>query len=184
MDPPNSPAALLSELAKGPVHPRLVDWLIRALGPEHPVAKALGPEEDPELSEGVSLARWREALALAFEHAPGRSPEERWRWIGGRMSEGFFQSELGALVAQSLHGAQAERYISIIPKVIALGRSDMGVEIRPASDGGWWVEIEDDRPRPEFVAGWVEGALRRAEPHPKVVVTARGHSRYTLHASW
>lgn len=183
MERPHTPAALLSELSKGPVHPRLLGWLCLALGPEHPVTKALALP-DPEESESVSLARWREALAMAFEHAPGDSPEARWRWIGGRISEGFFQSELGLLVAQSIDGAPAERIISIIPKVIALGRSDMGVEIHPAVDGGWWIEIEDERPRPDFVAGWVEAALRRAEPHPKVAVTARGHARYTLHAGW
>jgi uncharacterized protein (TIGR02265 family) len=175
---------LLAELAKGPVHPRLLGWLFLALGPEHPVTRELSPQNDPELSESVSLARWREALALAFEHAPGAGPEERWRWIGARISDGFFQSELGMLVAQSIEGAPAERIISIIPKVIALGRSDMGVEIPPAVDGGGWIEIEDERPRPDFVAGWVEAALKRAEPHPKVAVTARGHARYTLHAWW
>lgn len=184
MGSPREPADVLSELTKPPVQARMLDWLRRSLGSDHPAARSLELPDDPEYAESISLERWRTALGLAVQDAPGESVEARWRWLGGKMTEGFFASELGSLIALSLQGASAERYVSTLPKVLALGRSDVTAEVYPAPAGGWLVHIDDQAPLPDFVAGSLERALRRVVASAKVDVSARCARGYTLHATW
>ncbi len=123
------------------------------------------------------------ALDVAHRHAfPGLSPQEAdWR-LGGLLSENWFETLLGKVVAVGLPLLGAERVVATLPRRFKMG-ADVGCAVEKLGDRHWVVKLEDGT-RPELVAGALEAALKRTRVAPTLRVEGRGAQGCSIVITW
>ncbi|WP_343073533.1 DUF2378 family protein [Pyxidicoccus fallax] len=137
------------------------------------------------LQESYPLAVWRAALGVARRFVfPGHAPESANRALGHQYVEGFAQTLVGRIFATAAPLLGTERCLTRLPTYLKAGREDMRMLLEPVHAREWHIRVLDPDPLPDFVAGVVEGVLRRTRVTPVVEVLEREPTGYSLRVSW
>ncbi|GHG97501.1 hypothetical protein GCM10012319_62500 [Comamonas sp. KCTC 72670] len=135
--------------------------------------------------EYYSLSVWRAALGVARRHVyAGQAPEVANRALGHHYVEGFAQTLVGRIFATAAPLLGTERCLTRLPTYLRAGREDMKMLLEPVQSCEWRIRVVDPDPLPDFVAGVVEGVLRRTKVTPQVEVLERQISAYALRVRW
>lgn len=135
--------------------------------------------------EYYPLAVWRAALGVARRFAfAGQAPEVANRALGHLYVEGFAQTLVGRIFATAAPLLGTERCLTRLPTYLKAGREDMRMLLEPVQAREWRVRVGDPDPLPDFVAGVVEGVLRRTRVAPAVEVLERESTGYVLRVTW
>ncbi|HZI09120.1 MAG TPA: DUF2378 family protein [Myxococcus sp.] len=135
--------------------------------------------------EYYPLPVWRAALGVARRFAyAGQPAEVANRALGHRYVEGFAQTLVGRIFATAAPLLGTERCLTRLPTYLKAGREDMKMELEPVQARDWRVRVVDPDPLPDFVAGVVEGVLRRTRVEPAVDVLERQPGGYALRVRW
>lgn len=135
--------------------------------------------------EYYPLAVWRAALGVARRYAfAGEPAEAANRALGHLYVEGFAQTLVGRIFATAAPLLGTERCLTRLPTYLKAGREDMKMLLEPVQAHEWRVRVVDPDPLPDFVAGVVEGVLRRTRVTPGVEVLERHASGYALRVTW
>ena len=135
--------------------------------------------------EYYPLSVWRAALGVARRHVfSGQPPEAADRGLGHKYVEGFAQTLVGRIFATAAPLLGTERCLTRLPTYLKAGREDMRMLLEPMQGREWRVRVVDPDPLPDFVAGVVEGVLRRTRVTPEVEVLERQASGYALRVRW
>ncbi|MFP2910954.1 DUF2378 family protein [Pyxidicoccus sp. 3LFB2] len=160
---------------------------VHALKPTGSFAQSLrdiGYDADAA-QEYYPLSVWRAALGVARRYAfAGQPPEAANRALGHRYVEGFAQTLVGRIFATAAPLLGTERCLTRLPTYLKAGREDMKMLLEPVQAREWRVRVVDPDPLPDFVAGVVEGVLRRTRVSPEVEVQERQVSGYALRVRW
>ncbi|NVJ21369.1 MULTISPECIES: DUF2378 family protein [Myxococcus] len=160
---------------------------VHALKPSGAFAQSLRDiGYDTEASqESYPLNVWRAALGVARRFAcAGQPAEEANRALGHHYVEGFAQTLVGRIFATAAPLLGTERCLTRLPTYLKAGRDDMQMVLEPVQEREWCVRVMDGDPLPDFVAGVVEGVLRRTRVEPRVEVLERQPSGYALRVRW
>ncbi|TQF15767.1 DUF2378 family protein [Myxococcus llanfairpwllgwyngyllgogerychwyrndrobwllllantysiliogogogochensis] len=162
---------------------------VHALKPSGAFAQSLrdiGYDTDTDASqEYYPLTVWRAALGVARRFAcAGQPPEEANRALGHHYVEGFAQTLVGRIFATAAPLLGTERCLTRLPTYLKAGREDMKMVLEPVQEREWCVRVVDGDPLPDFVAGVVEGVLRRTRVRPRVDVLDRQPAGYALRVRW
>jgi|SRR5215217_1892549 len=160
---------------------------VHALKPSGAFAQSLRDiGYDTEVSqEYYPLNVWRAALGVARRFAcAGQPAEVANRALGHHYVEGFAQTLVGRIFATAAPLLGTERCLTRLPTYLKAGREDMKMVLEPVQEREWRVRVVDGDPLPDFVAGVVEGVLRRTRVEPRVEVLERQPSGYALRVRW
>ncbi|QSQ18743.1 DUF2378 family protein [Pyxidicoccus parkwayensis] len=135
--------------------------------------------------EYYPLAVWRAALGVARRYAFAGEPSEvANRGLGHKYVEGFAQTLVGRIFATAAPLLGTERCLTRLPTYLKAGREDMKMLLEPVQAHEWRIRVVDPDPLPDFVAGVVEGVLRRTRVTPRVDVLERHPTGYVLRVEW
>jgi uncharacterized protein (TIGR02265 family) len=135
--------------------------------------------------EYYPLSVWRAALGVARRYAfAGEAPDVANRALGHKYVEGFAQTLVGRIFATAAPLLGTERCLTRLPTYLKAGREDMRMLLEPVQAREWRVRVVDPDPLPDFVAGVVEGVLRRTRVTPRVEVLERQSTGYVLRVEW
>jgi uncharacterized protein (TIGR02265 family) len=117
---------------------------------------------------------WRECLEIAVRHAhPGKLHADAMRLLGHAFIEGFFDTIMGRLVSVALPLLGPERITQKFPQYWEATRPGVKIETIVENPNRHRLCFRDPHPMPDFVAGIIEAALRRAGKKIRVEVGAR-----------
>lgn len=154
-----------------------------------------GPELKADLRTiGVDLERmeprytprqWHEAIELARTREYSAVPQEQGlRMLGRRFFEGFADTLIGKVLVAGFSIMGPLGILKFAPRGIRAARPDTEVIVTNEASRVWTLELRQPYPQPDFTAGLVEAAGKRAGATFQVLVSRRQPAAFELRITW